>query len=463
VRAVQSLGIDVRCGLHTGELERIDGRRLGGIAAHIGARVMAQAGPAEVLVTATVRDLVVGGGISFTLAHDTELRGIPGRWTLHRVTELDGVAAPPPLEVDEAGGRRGAARQTSSRRPPVLRPAVVGVALVGALAIAGLGAVVLTLPRDDPSLAGAPSPSSGRPPSMLKIDAETNEIADEVYDKYLPVARDGLAVIVDGTLWQETPINVVRRDLETGAALDVIEKPENTLATWFAFGSVWFEAERASFLARIDLHRLDPLSGRELAVIEVGPSVRDIAFGRDAIYLLTPQAELLEIDPDQNDVIDRDQLPIETVPDAIVSVRGAAWICECEDGRITHWDPGRDALIRTVEFAQRGFVLGDRRELSQGNVSVDQDTVWLMDGDAGTITPVDTRTGEAGQPIGIPQDSFRHDFAAGSIWISARTEVYRLDLETKRGERIPLPDNVYAGGIAVDEATGTVWLANFVP
>ncbi|MFN2419117.1 MAG: adenylate/guanylate cyclase domain-containing protein, partial [Candidatus Limnocylindria bacterium] len=120
--AAQSLGFDVRCGLHTGELERIDGR-LGGIAAHIGARVMALAGPAEVLVTGTVHDLVVGGGISFEPADDAQLKGVPGRWTLYRVTEVDSSSMAMPLGAEEASGRRGVSNGSRSRVLP--RPRLV--------------------------------------------------------------------------------------------------------------------------------------------------------------------------------------------------------------------------------------------------------------------------------------------------------------------------------------------------
>lgn len=303
---------------------------------------------------------------------------------------------------------------------------------------------------------------------MLKIDPETNAIEALVHDKYLPLYGGGVVLIVDGTLWQETPINLVRRDLQTGEAIDVIDKPSTAFETWVAFGSVWFEAESHDRLSRSDLHRLDPISGRTLAVIPLEPPLRGTAFGRDAIYALTRDAEILEVDPDANAVVDVDRLPIETIPDGVVSVGGAVWVCECEEGRITHWDPQEDTVIRTVEFAQRGLVLDDRRELSQGSsaqgtVSGDAQTVWLMDSDAGTITPVDAETGEAGQPIGIPQGSFFHDFGLGSIWISAFTEVHRLRLDSLQGETIDLPDDVFAGGIAVDEATGTVWLGNFVP
>jgi class 3 adenylate cyclase len=79
-----SLGIDVRAGLHTGECEVMDGD-VGGLAVHIGARVMACAGPGEVLVSSTVRDLVVGSGIEFEDRGERELKGVPGAWRLFAV------------------------------------------------------------------------------------------------------------------------------------------------------------------------------------------------------------------------------------------------------------------------------------------------------------------------------------------------------------------------------------------
>jgi class 3 adenylate cyclase len=82
--AVQSLGIEVRAGLHTGECE-IRGDDIGGIAVHIGARVSALAGPNDVLVSSTLRDLVIGSGIEFEERGSYELKGVPGEWRLFAV------------------------------------------------------------------------------------------------------------------------------------------------------------------------------------------------------------------------------------------------------------------------------------------------------------------------------------------------------------------------------------------
>jgi class 3 adenylate cyclase/pimeloyl-ACP methyl ester carboxylesterase len=82
--AVQTLGIQVRAGLHTGECE-VRGDDIGGIAVHIGARVSALAGPNDVLVSSTVRDLVIGSGLAFEDRGSHELKGVPGEWHLFAV------------------------------------------------------------------------------------------------------------------------------------------------------------------------------------------------------------------------------------------------------------------------------------------------------------------------------------------------------------------------------------------
>lgn len=82
--ALNQLGLEVRSGLHTGECELFDDD-IGGIAVHIAARVNALAGAGEVLVSGTVKDLVVGSEIQFTPQGETPLKGIPGRWPLFTV------------------------------------------------------------------------------------------------------------------------------------------------------------------------------------------------------------------------------------------------------------------------------------------------------------------------------------------------------------------------------------------
>jgi class 3 adenylate cyclase len=81
---VGELGLEVRAGLHAGECELMD-NKVGGIAVNIGARVAAEAGPGEVLVSSTVKDLVAGSGIEFLERGPVELKGVPGEWRLFAV------------------------------------------------------------------------------------------------------------------------------------------------------------------------------------------------------------------------------------------------------------------------------------------------------------------------------------------------------------------------------------------
>jgi class 3 adenylate cyclase len=83
--SLRPIGVDVRAGLHTGEIDLVDGD-VGGIAVHLGARVMAEADAGETVVSSTVKDLVVGSGIEFEGRGEHALKGIPGTWRLFAVS-----------------------------------------------------------------------------------------------------------------------------------------------------------------------------------------------------------------------------------------------------------------------------------------------------------------------------------------------------------------------------------------
>jgi len=103
VRAdAETLGIDIRAGIHTGECELLD-NDIGGLAVHIAARILGQAGAGEILVSRTVRDLVVGSGTGFEDRGNVELRGVPGTWQL--------------LAVDRHGARAGSAEAELAAMP----------------------------------------------------------------------------------------------------------------------------------------------------------------------------------------------------------------------------------------------------------------------------------------------------------------------------------------------------------
>jgi class 3 adenylate cyclase len=81
---VSRLGISIRAGLHTGECE-LRGDGVAGLAVHIAARICSAAGPQEVLVSSTLKDLVTGSGIEFDDRDENVLKGVPGSWKLFTV------------------------------------------------------------------------------------------------------------------------------------------------------------------------------------------------------------------------------------------------------------------------------------------------------------------------------------------------------------------------------------------
>jgi pimeloyl-ACP methyl ester carboxylesterase len=125
----EKLGIEIRIGIHTGECELLEGD-IGGIAVHIAARILGQAGAGEILVSRTVRDLVVGSGIGFEDRGSVELRGVPGTWQILAVDRHGPPAGSAEAELASAPtpGARTAMRRAdralavmAKRTPWILR------------------------------------------------------------------------------------------------------------------------------------------------------------------------------------------------------------------------------------------------------------------------------------------------------------------------------------------------------
>jgi pimeloyl-ACP methyl ester carboxylesterase len=125
----ETLGVEIRAGIHTGECELLD-NDVGGIAVHIAARILGQAGPGDILVSRTVRDLVVGSGTGFEDRGSVELRGVPGTWQLLAVDRHGPRAGSPEAQLASmpTPGRRTAMRRSdraveviARRTPWILR------------------------------------------------------------------------------------------------------------------------------------------------------------------------------------------------------------------------------------------------------------------------------------------------------------------------------------------------------
>ena len=118
-REAEEAGVVVRCGVHTGEIER-DGIDITGLTVRIAARVESAAGPGEILVSRTVHDLTAGSGLMFTSRGDHDLKGIPGPWELFALTRA-GQAGSLPVEASIEKPIDKLAIHTARRAPQLLR------------------------------------------------------------------------------------------------------------------------------------------------------------------------------------------------------------------------------------------------------------------------------------------------------------------------------------------------------
>jgi class 3 adenylate cyclase/pimeloyl-ACP methyl ester carboxylesterase len=116
--ALKTLGIDVRAGVHTGEVELLD-QDVAGVAVHLAARVCAAAGPGDIVVTSTVKDLVTGAGIDFVDRGSPELKGVPGQWQLFAVaSDGDAPAVTDPTQATAHLSRFDRAAIRIAKRAP---------------------------------------------------------------------------------------------------------------------------------------------------------------------------------------------------------------------------------------------------------------------------------------------------------------------------------------------------------
>ena len=164
--AVRELGIEIRAGVSFGELETTE-RKPSGLVVNTAARVMSVAGPGEVFVPASVREIVPGAGIAFTEHGEHQLKGLEGEFRLFKVTEVDGAPAAPPLEVEEASERRREIFPTARRRAPLLAGLALGVV---ALVLAG----VLLL--GDGDTGAPPAPPGPLQYAVVRMDPETGTL-----------------------------------------------------------------------------------------------------------------------------------------------------------------------------------------------------------------------------------------------------------------------------------------------
>jgi class 3 adenylate cyclase len=451
-RDVQSIGLDVRCGVHSGEVGTVE-RRPGGMAVHVAARVMALAGPAEILCTTTVRDLVLGSDIGFEKRGAHELDGVPGVWEILTVNGTPGPV-PEALTLEERRDRLAAMQPQGTQRS---RLVLFGIPSVAVLAVV-VGLLVATHGGNQPPPLA---------PSLLRID-ESNH--NKIVQSLGARPDTGNVVLGDtaGTFWQRVGDALIGRSVEDGGNPLRIEGADLGFDPTFGFGSIWTYGTGVKTNTML-VTRYDVRSGRPMQPFAIPGSpmtqvytnaFRAFVAGPTGVwYLRYDNTKLSFIDPITNRVRSWPTGSWGLVgPAQVLPTANAVWLCDPTDNILKRFDVATDrvsARIRTLGTAACP-------------VAADKTSVWILDrSGAQTLRQIDTKTGEQLGEWGIgpslPGTSGLSAYAFGSIWFPVGRFVYRFDLARDVSIPIAMPAGVTAGTVVADEPSGTVWVANCDP
>jgi class 3 adenylate cyclase/streptogramin lyase len=468
---VQSIGLDIRCGLHAGETGAVEGRP-GGVAVHAAARVMALAGPAEILCTATVRDLVMGTDIGFEPRGAHELKGVPGTWDILAVRSTP-KRVPQPLSTEQARERLEAIQPQEPRQT---RRVIVGATAVVVVAVVAL---LFVIAHHGGATATGPSPSP--PPALVRIDPDNNHVVESL--GVLPNQQDVVLGARDGSLWQGVGNTLIRRRLSDGHELLPIVTHLACTPT-FGFGSAWTFAPAqgnaasggcASFggPSKLLVTRYDAASGRKTRFsvpgftmtqrwgnafrsFVAGPNGR----GQGVWYVNGFDQKLRVIDPssDTTRAFPTGGWGLLGGPQEVLPTSDAVWLCDGSDQLIKRLDIKTHAVSRPIHTHGDGCP-----------VAVINDGLWVLDRTTLSLTEFDTRTlQQVGSPYGLGAARGRTSVGLsavgfGSIWLPSGAVLYRFDVGDKQPVPIPMPPGVTVGTVMLDEPSHTVWAGNCHP
>jgi DNA-binding beta-propeller fold protein YncE len=246
-------------------------------------------------------------------------------------------------------------------------------------------------------------------------------------------------------------VGLVRRDMQTGTVLQKIPVAGDPTAGAFGFGSIWLGGIEGP--GSVD--RWDAVTGRSVADITVDATIASMDASSSAIWVLGDKGDLFRIDPISDQVTGTYRTPTQD-PGVVITLGDHLWVCDCEHHRIVEFDPVANQAVRTLTFAEAGFLVGLVDEK-------DHKTAWLLDPtpDAATLTPIDVQTGTAGQPIGIGSNLHAAAVSFGSLWVAAGDRLLRIEGSGPQVlARIAMPPGFSAGAIAADPQTGALWIGN---
>jgi hypothetical protein len=452
---VRELGIEIRAGLHTGEVE-VARSGVRGVAVHLGSRIVSVAAAGEVMVSSTTHDLIAGSGITLADHGVHRLKGIDGEWHLFEVTAVDGQPLAPPLDPAEAERRRAAVEPLplTARRGPLIAAAVVAIVLS---AIGGF--IFLTGGDTSSTKPGGGSPSPEPPPvnAAVGVDPETFAVVGVAPDV---VTRTGggnprMTIGVRGVWVRSTnlvEVNPATLAVTDGPAVGV-PTAGTSLSVVAGANTIWLPGNNGTGITISNpmLFRVDPASAVELPAVKLPHDgiPTDVAFASSVVWISFSDGQLERLEPSTAKV-DLD-VHLDGAIDAIVADADGVWVLDELAGTVRRIDPMNGRVLATMP------VSSNARYLAAG-----EGGVWVLDTFAATVTFIDASTNEAHNPVGVGTSPNGIAVGLGAVWVAdADGSLYRLDPVTNESSATSVGTPLTA--VAVDEADGIVWVTTGEP
>ena len=411
--AATELGFATRTGLHMGEAQTIEGK-VGGIAVHIGARIAAAAGPGEVLVSGTVKDLVTGSQLAFEDRGETALKGIAEPWRLFLAQPPAAASPMSTTSRDTAGGPTGRRRWSTiltSARNRAIVVVMIGVVLVATTATALLSSSTATSPSPRPtSVPQAAAPILVASDSVGRID-DTGRIVATVRVGAQP---DAIALGA-GSAWVSDPADdaVTRLDASGSTVIQRIPVGGSPAGIAFGFNAVWVANSGDRTVSRID-----PTTNEVVAVIPVGTAPAAVATDDRWVWVTNRLDHTVSrIDPNDGSTT---TFAVGATPLGVATAAGSVWVADFDSNLVVEVD------------AQSGVV---RAQVAVGNgpsaiaATPAGDAVWVVNSRDGTVSRIDTTTAIVTTTITVGADPGGIAIGPGGVWVavSSTSEIVRID------------------------------------
>jgi class 3 adenylate cyclase len=432
--AVREIGLEIRAGIHFGEVEFSDGRPAG-IVVHTGARAMGTGSAGEVIVTQGVRDLLTGGHLGFEGHGTHELKGVPGTWPLFRLTQVDDKPVVPRLDDEEARTRREDASQLA---PLVKRRSFLAGAGVAVVA-GGVAAYALTRPK--PALSHQHQTLGGE--RLFRYTPETDELSmmPGIYSSsgFFPSVAFGEGAVWTGDFFLH---KVDPDDGSESAPIDLI-RGESSFIYGLAtdFNEVWV-------VSGTGIHRIDPGDGDELGYRGLPAGGQSVATGFGSVWVGDVTGTLRRISP-SGELPILAEIGVGDLVSGIVATGSEIWVSD-EFGTLISVDPSTNVAGEPVPIPG-----------SPKGLAATEDRLWAVDPDAHSVTVVDIETRTPIETVTVGGEPV--DVVAGleAIWVAdLRGNIVKVDpAQLKAVERKPIGGPVAA--LAIDETGASVWARTY--